>query len=191
MAPRKKRNQAGEDDGKWETSKAKQLVRVGFIDDSIPLDMPLDDIRALNPEVHEKWPVDQWKRNVRNLRNAIQRDKDRAMEDWMSYQIDLNTLTKIQAADNRKVPWHLSEAVKHLKRDMNEGKHLQMKPKELYMTRSAYQEYDLTTFRKHIYQLRDAEAKRAWRFEKKMRTAKYPEVYEDHPRYATHISSKK
>ena len=186
MAPRKKGSEPCET---WENSRAKQIVRRGYIDETIPLTMPMDDIIELNPEVHKKWPVKQWKQNVRNLRKAIKRDKDRAMEDWLNYKVDIAKL-KTNRPDNRKVPWHLSEAAEYLKQDMAKGKHLEMKPRELYLTRPSYQEFDLRTFRKHIYQRKDAEPKRQWRFEKKMEKTKYPEVYEDHPRYAKYISSK-
>ena len=58
-----------------------------------------------------------------------------------------------------------------------------MTPKELYNSTPVYYEnFDLEVVRKHIYQRRDCEAKRAYRFEKKKARAKYPELLENHPR---------
>ena len=176
MAPNK------ENKDKWEESESKRLIRAGIIDGTITEEMSVEEIREMDPEIHGKHPWSTWKSNVDKLRKTIQQNKDRAMEDWLSYKIDLCKLKKIRSVD-RKVPWHLSEAFEHLKIDMSNGLHEAMKPKELYETRDSYQQFDLKTFRKHIYQRRDAEAKRQWRFEKKLKTSKYPERLQDHPRY--------
>jgi hypothetical protein len=53
-----------------------------------------------------------------------------------------------------RIPWHKSEAKPWLEKDMKEGKHLTMLPKELFQTRIQYHEFSLEEFRKHIHQER-------------------------------------
>lgn len=77
-----------------------------------------------------------------------------------------------------------STASAQMKADIEAGKHLEMKPKKIYEGNPVYHDqFGLTTFRKHLYQRRDCEAKRAIRFEKKKARAKYPELLENHPRF--------
>ena len=182
MAPKKAEKKKVEKKIKWDDTESKRLVRAGIIDESITEEMSLEDIYNLHPEVHGKHPWAAWKRNVQAMRNAIEKEKTRSMEDWLTYKIDVVKLKEMRPV-NRQVPWHLSEAHKHLKEDIANGLHEQMKPKELYMTRASYQEFDLKVFRKHIYQRKEAEAKHQWRFEKKLKKCKYPELLKDHPRY--------
>ena len=48
--------------------------------------------------------------------------------------------------------WDGSDAQRLLRRDIRKGRHLKMKPEYLHMTRTAYKDFDLATFRDHIYQ---------------------------------------
>lgn len=48
--------------------------------------------------------------------------------------------------------WPDSAAEKWLGKDIDDGKHTQMKPRELYQSRVEYQDYMLTIFRGHIHQ---------------------------------------
>ena len=56
--------------------------------------------------------------------------------------------------------------------DINMGKHELMKPAELRLTRAEYQEFDLKTFRNHIYQEVDKRMKRQFQFELKQKRAR-------------------
>jgi hypothetical protein len=48
--------------------------------------------------------------------------------------------------------WAGSAAERLLKNDITDGQHLLMKPQTLYQSRLEYQQFNLTTFRGHIYQ---------------------------------------
>jgi hypothetical protein len=76
-----------------------------------------------------------------------------------------NLLTKLATKTN--LPWHKSEAKKLLKQDIDDGKHLHMKPSELRGTRKEYEDFGLEVFRKHIHQDVDSRSKRAFRFAEK------------------------
>ena len=86
----------------------------------------------------------------------------------------LPTLTTLQAGKNpNDIPWHKSEAKNLLKKDINDGRHKEMKPEVLHGTREEYQAFPLKTFRNHIYQEVDSQAKRAHRYAKKKKRASF------------------
>jgi hypothetical protein len=86
----------------------------------------------------------------------------------------LPTLTTLQAGKNpNDIPWHKSEAKNLLKKDINDGRHKEMKPEVLHGTREEYQAFPLKTFRNHIYQEVDSRAKRAHRYAKKKKRASF------------------
>ena len=51
-----------------------------------------------------------------------------------------------------EVLWHLLEAKPLLDKDIEEGKHLEVDPQELYESRAEYQQFALVTFHGHLYQ---------------------------------------
>jgi len=86
----------------------------------------------------------------------------------------LPTLTTLQAGKNpNDIPWHKSEAKNLLKKDINDGRHKEMKPEVLHGTREEYQAFPLKTFWNHIYQEVDSRAKRAHRYAKKKKRASF------------------
>jgi len=89
-------------------------------------------------------------------------------------QMDRSLLTTLQAGKNpNDIPWHKSEAKTLLKKDIDDGKHKEMKPEVLHGTREEYQAFPLKTFRNHIYQEVDSRAKRAHRYAKKKKRASF------------------
>ena len=95
---------------------------------------------------------------------------------------DLARVKKLREANPVPTPWHKSECPKLLKKDVDDGLHLTLKPKQLYAKREEYRAFTLTVFRNHIYQEVDSRPKREMRFERKKKVWKYPELHEDHPR---------
>jgi len=85
--------------------------------------------------------------------------------------------------DGKRLPFHLSPAASFLKNDIGDNLHQEMTPTELWLTRLEYcEEWSLEEFRQHLYQEIDKHPKRAYRFERKKKAWKYPELHEDHPR---------
>jgi len=171
------------DDGeKWAESKSKALLRSELLSGTITPEMKPRDVFALHPEEHGKWNYGNWSTNLRTLRAAIDRDRGRMQRDVISYGHDLATVKALRAPTD-KTPWHRSPAFRLLKQDIDDGKHKQMKPKELYESRPEYHtDFTLEEFRKHIYQENDSRPKRKIRFERKKKTWLYPELHKDHPR---------
>ena len=90
------------------------------------------------------------------------------------YGHDRSLLTTLQAGKNpNDIPWHKSEAKNLLKKDINDGRHKEMKPEVLHGTREEYQAFPLKTFWNHIYQEVDSRAKRAHRYAKKKKRASF------------------
>jgi len=70
--------------------------------------------------------------------------------------------------------WHLLEARVSLKEDTAAGKHKELMPKELRLTRDAYQVFGLEPFWKAIHAAEDKKAKLVFRMEKKQFLAPPP-----------------
>jgi len=170
-----------EEDEDWANSKAKSILRTGILSGEITAEMKPKEVFDLNPAEHGKWNYQNWSNNLRALRQAIERDRERMQRDCISYGHDL-AIIKSMRDKNKPTPWHRSEASPLLKQDVKDGKHKQQKPEELHKSRPEYQAFGLSEFRNHIYQEKDAEPKRAIRFEKKKTRWRYPELHASHPR---------
>ena len=166
----------------WDKSKSKQLIQEGILNLSIPPGMSAEEVQRMD-KAHQKWPTVMLEERLNAVRNQIKRDQLRAKEDAIRYKSDLQFVKALRKANDEKLPWHLSPAASQLKADMKAGKHELMKPEQLYRSNPVYYEnFPLVVFRKHIYQIKDSEQKRAYRFEKKKSKSKYPHLLELHER---------
>ena len=151
----------------WKDSEAKRLLREDIIAGVVLSSITVSDVYKMRPE-YEKWPFENFQTNLRSLRKKIATDYERMQTDCEAYGLDQEFVKTMLSGDHQpKSLWHKSEARKLLKVDVNEGKHLQMKPSELRATRVEYLTFPLKVFRDHIYQEVDSRAKRLVRFEKK------------------------
>lgn len=176
MPPKRKKKKDN-----WANSKAKSILRQGILDGTIKLDVDELALYESNDE-HKKWKFENWQSNLRNLRNAIARDRGRMARDARDFGHDKGQVRHLRQNDSTPVPWHKTACPKLLKKDIDEGQHLTMAPRELYITKPEYQQFPLSVFRKHIYQEIDCRPKREARFERKKQTWKYPELHTNHPR---------
>jgi hypothetical protein len=157
----------------WKDSEAKRLLREDIIAGVIQASMAAKDVYDMRPE-YKKWAFKNFQTNLKNLRKAIADSYARMLADCEAYGHDRALLMTLGAGTNpQDVPWHKSEAKKLLKKDIDNGKHKQMKPEALHGTREEYQAFSLKTFRNHIYQEVDSRAKRAHRFAKKKKRASF------------------
>jgi len=82
----------------------------------------------------------------------VERDMDRAAEEKAALLKDRSKYP-INATNHRGEPrWEGSVAQELLRKDIDEGKNEQMRPRDLWLSRPEYQEYDKEVFRKHIHQ---------------------------------------
>ena len=102
---------------------------------------------------------DTFKRQLRDLRKLVKRDKNRAEEDMNEVRRALRNHPPPSHNHRGEPQWNGSEAKTLLKADIAEGKHLIMKPGELQLTKPQYQEFEKDTFR--------------WKIRQEVRTKKY------------------
>ena len=156
------------------------MLRLAILQGKITKDSDHKGIYDGNPE-HKKWKWENWKKNLWTLLNAVARDSGRMEHNILSYGHDLAIVKAMRDKEAEEV-WHRSPAYRLLKQDVDDNKHKQLAPKDLWVTRPEYLKFDLKCFRKHIYQEVDSRPKRAIRFEKKKKKWLYPELHKDHPR---------
>jgi hypothetical protein len=157
----------------WKDSEGKRLLREDIISGVVPASMAANDVYDMRPE-YKKWTYRNFQTNLRNLRKALATSYARMLSDCDAYGHDRSLLTTLQAGKNpNDIPWHKSEAKNLLKKDINDGRHKEMKPEVLHGTREEYQAFPLKTFRNHIYQEVDSRAKRAHRYAKKKKRASF------------------
>ena len=154
---------------KWKNSVAKKHLRADILSGAVPPGMKAKEVYAMRPQ-YKQYPYKNFRSNLLSLRKLIAKDKERMRADCEAYGHDRALLAQLRADDPpENIPWHRSEAKKLLEKDIDDGKHLQMKPSEMYDTREEYQAFSLKVFRNHIYQEVDSQAKREYkrRFSKK------------------------
>ena len=98
--------------------------------------------------------------------------------DAIAYGADRSLLIRLRQDNPLRLPpyplWHKHKARNLLKKDIDNGKHKNRKPIELYNDRDEYKEFPLSIFRKHIYQDLDSQAKKEYRYAKKKTRARGP-----------------
>jgi hypothetical protein len=152
---------------KWATSEAKRLLRDAIIAGTVKRGDAAEQVHKSNSE-YTKWPIKNFKTNMNNLFDAIALDYKRMTEDCISYGKDLEIIMEYRRHNPLpQIPWHKSEAKTLLEKDMNNKKHIDMKPQELYESRPEYRAFSLGVFRGHIYQQQKKELNKDSRFQKK------------------------
>ena len=163
---------------KWYKSEAKKLLREDIIANKVSVMTDPKVVYEMRPE-YKDFDFEKFKTNLANLIEAVFRDYERMMTDCDAYGHDLCRLADLREGKVIKIPWHKSEAKPLLEKDMDVGKHLDMKPKDLYRSRLQYRAFSLEEFRKRIHQEKDKRAKEEHRINKKQkRTFKPPPDYE-------------
>ena len=161
---------------KWLNSDAKFFLREDIITGAVPESMEPKNVYQMRPEYGE-FKYENFRANLIHLREAVAASRVRMQADCEAYGHDrslLSALRNLEDGDQRCIQWVESEAKTLLKRDIDDNKHLLLKPCDLYATREEYQAFTLKVFRKHIYQELDTRSKRAARFAKKKHRGRAP-----------------
>jgi hypothetical protein len=128
----------------WEIAREKLTEEI--VAGRLPSEWPPSKVQLLDP-AYTKVPKENFANNLRELRKRLAKQKDWAEKDAAGL-----------ASDRRIHPieiegrWPGSKAESLLKEAIEEGKHLTMKPKDLYEEHDAYKEFTADQFRKHIDQ---------------------------------------
>jgi hypothetical protein len=135
----------------WINSRAKELLRTDIIAGNVTSKSDPVIVHQSNEE-YMKWPLKNFKTNLKNLLEAVALDYQRMAEDCEAYGHDVALLQELRLDDppDEPTPWHKSEAQTFLSKDIDAGKH--SIPAALWESRIAYMEFPLKTFRDHIYQ---------------------------------------
>jgi hypothetical protein len=105
------------------------------------------------PEFAEFDGYANFPSRLRGARQQIASKNNRASSDSAALAHDRKIYPKAASNHRGEPRWEGSEAERLLRKDMDEGKHNQMRPELLYYTRKDYHEnYPLKVFREHIYQ---------------------------------------
>ena len=151
---------------KWATSEAKRLLRDAIIAGTVKRGDVVDTVHRSNSE-NAKWPIQNFKANMNNLFDAIALNYKRMMEDCKAYGNDLDILLEYRQENPLpQIPRHKSEAKPLLEKDMDDKKHLDMQPQELYESRLEYRVFSLKVFCGHIYQEEKKRENKNSRFQK-------------------------
>jgi len=132
----------------WQFSRAKELLYKDIVDGVVDDSMPPRVVVAMRPEWEEY--SDGFAGYLRTLRISIRKSQENAAVASRAVKHDRRVM--IPVANTKYPAWRRSEADVALKGDLADGKHKEMKPKELHASREEYSVYPLKVFRKHIYQ---------------------------------------
>jgi len=134
-----------------------QDIAGGFILEN----MMAEDVHKLRDE-YAKCKLANFKTNLKNLREALNREERNANEDATNI---LHDRSKHPIVGNPKFSyprWDGSAASRLLKHDVDNGIINQKTPKELQLFRPEYQLFPLEVFRKHIHQEKQKRLGRAY-----------------------------
>jgi hypothetical protein len=160
----------------WAESEAKRLLRQDLIEGRVPDNWTGVQVKQMRPE-YAPYSQARFTANLKTLRDGLERDYARMVEDVEIFGHDMALLTEYHKKNpprEKDYPnFHDHPARTLLKSDIDDNKHIEMKPMKLRESRPEYQEFPPNVFRKHIYQEVDERLSRAYRFAKKGVRAKF------------------
>lgn len=168
--PAGKKKQKKQDITKWVNSTEKQTLREDIIMNLVTTEMSAQEVYEMRGGIYKKFKFENFQTNLTNLRAVIHVQFKYMQKDCEAMGFDqglLETLQPTRYDATKPIDWHRSPAKKLLKKDVDDGLHLQKKPKDLHASRPEYMAFDLKVFRKHIYQEVESRDKIKSRIERK------------------------
>lgn len=130
----------------WDSAKTKLTEEI--LGGRLPDELPAAEVWRLDP-VYERVPIDNFRPNLAALRERFRKFR-------IANELDEEALRNDRRLHPIKLEgrWPGSEAERLLKKDIDDGIHETMTPKELYNLpdREGYKEFPYDKFRKHIHQ---------------------------------------
>lgn len=151
MPPKKKKETID-----WRKSDAKKLLYQDLVDGTIPLtvlEMDPADVHWQRPEYVEV-PYDQFKDRLKDMRERISTERNQSELDEAGLARDRGIFPKQAYDKDRGYPrWEGSAAQKWLKKDVDDGKHLEnYTPASFRLSREEYKEFPARVIGKHVSQ---------------------------------------
>lgn len=150
----------------------KELLKFDLVSGAVPLSMKPMDVYMTRPEYSQFHKYQNFRSNLKSLKDSLEERKDKMLNDCCFYAHDLFVLKKhranIQGNPHKPYPnWHSHEAKKLLKLDIKDGAHIGITPSYLWIQRQEYLEFPVEVFRQHVYQAVHEVEAFAFRYEKK------------------------
>jgi hypothetical protein len=146
------------DEKKWKDGcpGKKQLVE-DLLSGAIPLDhnaMKPSEAYKVRPIFSDYGGYKNFPSRLRSARNQVSKKKDTNAFDEEACIHDRKLYPVVTSTCNSQglLRWGGSRAEKLLKKDITDGRHHDMAPRDLYSLREEYQKFPLDRFREHIHQ---------------------------------------
>jgi hypothetical protein len=138
----------------WQDSFAKQILVQEILEGAVTTSSNPDLVYFSHAEF-QVYKKSNFKANLKSLIKSLSNKEERALFDAAAIAHDC-LLYPRNALTVRGYPfWDTSDAKVLLTSDIDEGRHLEMKPLDLWNTREEYKLFPLQVFRKHLYDERD------------------------------------
>ena len=139
----------------WAESKTRELLLQDIIDEVVPREpcssMPSQTIFTSRPEYAE-YGYEKFCSRLSRLRVQVKREVKRSDDDLAAFNnFKANNIAHAVTAHGYP-EWEGSDAQKQLKKDIDDGYHDLLEPKELWLFREVYDDFPLVVFKDHIYQ---------------------------------------
>ena len=135
---------------KWRNSNKKEVLWKDIVDYKED-GMEAVEVYEMHDGIYHKFEFKLFKTNLKNLRNVVEKDIERMYLDSAAYYNDMFKVRPPRSQTN-KPHWNTRVAKDLLEIDLDEDLHTLFEPKELWLIRYEYQEFELDVFRKHIHQ---------------------------------------
>jgi len=182
----------------WQHHPVRELLFNALINREIPTDHKLmgpNDVwnKYCDNDIFEGMEYDAtFKRWLLALRKQVKEGKDRADQDLKSFNIAKKNHPPPPRNHRDEPQWSGSEAQRLLKMDMDNKRHFDLKPEQLWESRPEHGEFFLSTFRDHVWQehktrkrLYTLKLRAKEKAEKRIADAKKKQAIEDAKRAAT------
>lgn len=156
---------------KWEI--AKPILRKDYLEGLVTTEMKRAEVHRMRPE-YKAVPIDNFGTNWNKMKLSFLEFRVRARRDEQAF-----------ANDRQKHPknsdrWDGSEAQKLMKCDIQQGLNNGKKPKEFWLSRDQFQEWDFNKFKSHVWQeQRSKYMSNYWLVKKKKEQEKEDESVEE------------
>jgi hypothetical protein len=152
----------------WKTSKAKETLKV-LLESDTDGEIHSMDAAAVQmlSSLFEDYSKTNFKTNLKNLKESIRTEKAAVKSDE---EFLLRDKLIVESKEMHYPPWEKSEAKRLLRKDVQDKKHENIKPKQLRETRPEYMMFTGKVFGKHIYQEELSQGQRSyWMHKKKLK----------------------
>ena len=136
----------------WKTSFENAFLRSLLLDTNSSIQKMGDEEIYGRHKGFQKYPLKNFKVNLRNLKKKIASEKKIAAEEYTAFKLQQHNLPRNSKTCRGYPHWNNHPAKVLLKKDVESGLANTLSPKDLYKKRAAYQEFPPGVFRYHIYQ---------------------------------------